>query len=55
MVTATGLALLNNNRLEKYFNTITQQIKMSIFSNRRNADLAEKIDFHPPSILPKGD
>lgn len=56
MMTGVGSAPLNNNRLEKNISMPSDsEWKWNIFPNWKNAGLAGKIDFHPPSILPKGD
>lgn len=55
MMTEIGFALLNNNRLGKKIIPVPSDNKWNTFSNWQNADLAGKIDFLPPSILPKGD
>lgn len=56
MMTGIGFALLNNNRLGKNISIPSNnKLKGNISSNWKNADLAGKIDFHPPSTLLKGD
>lgn len=56
MMTGVGSAPFNNNRLEKNISIPSDnEWKWNIFSNWKNADLAGKTDFHPPSIFPKGD